>query len=102
MTAPADLPALAVPHPSVFIREEREARGWSQVNLAVRMGGDETQTNLLSLDMYEDIGPHTPGLRLGEFTANQLSKAFGVSAAFFLALEQAWLRQHLLAGEGGR
>lgn len=75
------------PHPSVFIREEREARGWSEVALAVRMGGDETQTNLLALKMYEDIGPTTKGLRIGELTAQQLGKAFSVSPQFFLALE---------------
>ncbi len=82
-----------VPHPSIFIREEREARGWSAVNLAVRMGGDDTQINLLAIDMYENVGPTAPGLRLGEMVAGQLSKAFGVSAAFFLALETAWLAQ---------
>jgi transcriptional regulator with XRE-family HTH domain len=92
----------SVPHPSVFIREEREARKWSDTYLAIRMGGesaDEIETDRVALYMYENIGPTASRMRIGETTVARLSKAFGISAAFFLALENAWLA-HLTNQEG--
>ena len=77
-------------HPSEYIRDEMDARGWSQTELARRMGGDLTM-NLVALELYLGIGPDNPGIRLGLDTAAQLGLAFGVSAEYFLNLEQAWL-----------
>ena len=78
-----------IEHPSVFIQYELAARGWTRSDLAVRMGGD-AKLNRLTIDMYFDVGPNEPNLLLGEETARQLSRAFGVSAAFFLRLHAAW------------
>ena len=75
-------------HPSVFIQDELDARGWSLHELAGRMDGS-AHINRVSLELYMHAGPHDPGILLGE-TAAQLSQAFGVSDEFFSNLEQAW------------
>lgn len=77
-------------HPSEYIREEMEERGWSQSDFARHMGGD-WQLNMVALDFYLDIGPEESGLRIGNDTAAQLGAAFGTSAELFLNLEKAWL-----------
>lgn len=76
-------------HPSTFIQEEMDARGWDRTNLAVQMGGDAGM-NLLCLDMYFIVGPTALDLILGDDTASQLAVAFDVSAAYFLGLEKSW------------
>lgn len=76
-------------HPSVFIAEELEARGWSLDDLAQRMPGD-FGVNRLALDFYMTIGAETPGLRIGESAAG-LAAAFGVSPELFTNLERAWV-----------
>ncbi len=76
-------------HPSVFIQEEMDARGWDRNHLARRMGNDWA-VNRLSLDLYFEVGPNEPGLRMGD--GEDFARAFGVSAEFFVNLEMAWLR----------
>jgi len=76
-------------HPSVFIRDEMEARGWDRIELANRMGGD-WRHRLLELDLYFEAGPHEPNLRIGD--GKDFSRAFGISAEFFRNLETAWLK----------
>ena len=76
-------------HPSVFIQDELDERGWSRDDLAIRMGG-EFGMNRLALDMYFEVGPGEPDLLLGEETALQLARAFDVSPQFFLRLHDAW------------
>lgn len=84
-----------VEHPTVFIQEELDARGWDRWDLAHHMGG-VIAINKLSLDMYFEVGPDQPDLLLGDETANQLGRAFGVSPEFFLNLHAAWRRaQHV-------
>jgi hypothetical protein len=80
-----------VPHASVYIREEREARGWSEAELAVRMGED-TQENLLCVHLYEHVGPTDVNLKMGDDLAYQLAVAFQVTPTYFLALEKVWQR----------
>jgi len=77
-------------HPSTFIREEAEARGWTFDALASRMGGD-APSNRVALDLYEQIGPSKTNMRLGADTAAMLGHAFGISARYFLKLESLWL-----------
>ena len=95
MTTPdpaAPVAATDVPHPSEFIQEELDARGWDRIDLAIQMGGDPAR-NLLVWDAYRIVGPTTPRMRLGEEMAGQPSRAFDVSAEYFLNLHEAWTRR---------
>lgn len=81
-------------HPSEFIKEEMEARGWSADELAMRLAaGDKKQFGIerLALDLYFEVGPSERGLRLGEDNARMLAAVFDVSPEYFLNLERAWL-----------
>jgi HTH-type transcriptional regulator / antitoxin HigA len=77
-------------HPSEFIIEEMEARGWTRDDLALRMGGD-FGINRLSLDFYFEVGPTDPNLLMGD--GDDFARAFGVSAEFFRNLEAVWRKQ---------
>lgn len=77
---------MKVPHPSSFVLEELEARGWSLDRLAIEMGGD-APLNRLALDLW--IAVQEPNCRLGEM-AGQFGMAFGVSPELFTNLESAW------------
>jgi plasmid maintenance system antidote protein VapI len=79
-----------VVHPSVIIKDELHARGWSLDELAVLMG-DDPRINRLALDLYLEEGPRERNLRIGDFSSKQLGRAFGVSPDFFFNLEKAWL-----------
>lgn len=79
-------------HPTEFIQDELDARGWSRRDLANRMGMENCVRNLLVLDMYFEVGPTHTNCRIGQDTADRLSSAFGISAEFFLNLEASWLR----------
>jgi hypothetical protein len=78
------------PHPSFFIKKEMRARGWNRTRLAYRMGGDVI-INRLSIELYFEVGPTEPNLRIG--SGEDFGRAFGVPAEFFLNLERAWLQQ---------
>lgn len=76
-----------VPHPSKFIQDEVDARGWTLWDLAIRMGGDPG-TNKLALDLYFAV--HDKSLLIGGDCAAQLGTAFDVSPELFLNLERSW------------
>jgi hypothetical protein len=82
----------APPHPSEFIAEEMEARGWDRWELARRMGGDYRMRRL-EIDLYFEVGPGERNLRIGD--GEDFARAFGVSAEFFRNLEAAWLKSVL-------
>src|SRR4051812_4468060 len=63
--------------PGEFIRDELEARGWTQGDLAKIMGRPEPSINLIINDK-RGITPET---------ANELAAAFGTSAEFWLNLD---------------
>jgi plasmid maintenance system antidote protein VapI len=79
-----------VPHPSVFIQEEMDARGWDRWEVARRMGGDYRRNRLI-IDLYFEIGPEKPNMRIGD--GEDFARAFDVSAEYFLNMEKAWLEQ---------
>ena len=86
-------------HPSEFIREEMNERGWDDLDMAARMGGDPVNS-LLELQMYLAVGETgDPRLRLGEM-AGKLAKAFGTSVGFWLNLERAFLGEPMQHREG--
>lgn len=67
-------------HPGVYIREEMEARGWRQRDLAFVLGSTEQAMNLL-----------LSGKRgVSADMAKALGKAFDVSPALFLNLQRAY------------
>lgn len=81
-------------HPSEIMTEEMESRGWDRDRLAVEMvsGSDDSYGIVrLALDLYFEVGPTDPRVRIGARTAEQLGRAFGVSPEFFLNLERSYL-----------
>lgn len=69
-----------VPHPGEFIRDEIEARGWAQRDLAYILGVKD-----------QAINPIMSGKRgISPDMAQSLSKAFGISAEYFLNLQKAY------------
>jgi len=69
-----------VPHPGEFIRDELEARGWAQRDLAYILGVKE-----------QAINPIMSGKRgISPDMARSLSKAFGISPEYFLNLQKAY------------
>jgi len=78
-------------HPSVFIVDEMEMRGWTIDDLAAHMGGDQA-TMQAALDLY--ISVHSPNLSLCQI-ADALALAFGIPADHFTRLERdywAWVK----------
>ncbi len=69
-----------VPHPGEFIREEIDAREWSQRDLAYILGVPEQSVNML-VSGKRGISPEM---------AKALGKAFDVSAEYFARLQQAY------------
>jgi HTH-type transcriptional regulator/antitoxin HigA len=67
-------------HPGEFIKEELEARGWTNVDLAEIMGRHPNQISLI-VRGEQDITPET---------ATQLSAAFGTSANVWLNLQNSF------------
>lgn len=69
-----------VPHPGEFIRDELEARGWSQRDLAFILGYSEQAVNMI-VSGKRGISPEM---------AKALGDAFDVSAEFFANLQKAF------------
>lgn len=68
------------PHPGLFIREELEAREWTQRDLAFVLGNREQQVNMI-LNGKRGISPDM---------AKALAQAFDVPAEFFINLQTAY------------
>lgn len=91
MTAESDVsdsrwPAEAF-SPGQFLEEEMEARGWSSLDVARRMGGDVAHDQLV-VDTV--IAIRKPGCIISPSLAGRLGQAFEVSAQFFLSLDRVW------------
>lgn len=74
------LEVMDVPHPGEFIRDELEARGWSQRDLAFILGVPEQSVNTI-LSGKRGISPDM---------ARALGDAFDVSSEFFANLQTAY------------
>lgn len=72
--------AAEVFHPGEFIKEELEARGWTNIDLAEIMGRHPNQISLI-VRGEQDITPET---------AKQLSAALGTSAQIWLNLQSTY------------
>jgi HTH-type transcriptional regulator/antitoxin HigA len=80
-----------VPPPGTFIREELEARGWSQRDLAFVMDCPEQAVNMI-ISGKRGISPEM---------ANLLGDAFDVSPDFFANLQKAFDMAHARKAEPG-
>lgn len=80
-----------VPHPGEFIREELDARGWSQRDLAYILSATEQAVNLI-VSGKRGISPEM---------AKALGDAFEVSADYFANLQQAYEMSNARAPDPG-
>jgi HTH-type transcriptional regulator/antitoxin HigA len=80
-----------VPHPGEFIREELDARGWSQRDLAYILGATEQAVNLIVAGK-RGISPEM---------AKALGDAFEVSADYFANLQQTFEMSNARAPDPG-
>jgi hypothetical protein len=80
-------------HPSVFIKEEMEERGYSLRDVVFRMKRYESEKEwsiaYLAVEMYMEVGPTDKNIILGDM-AEEFATAFGVSAELFKNLEASW------------
>ena len=82
-------------HPTSFIDDELDARGWTLETLALQIAtatGEDLAKPGMILLAYWDIGPKSSKMRMGDWLASALSQAFGITAQYFLNLEAAWLK----------
>ena len=83
-------------HPSVFIREEMNERGYSLKDVVFRMRRYESEsdwaTQCLAVEKYMVCGPLDKNIVLGPM-AEEFAAAFGVNSELFTNLEKSW-RQH--------
>lgn len=83
------IPVEAFP-PGEYIEDEMAARGWTDEDLASRMGGRDYAMNLLCLRLILSV--RDTHLILDAETAKGLGRAFGTSFQFWLNLDAAWRR----------
>ena len=89
---PSKRKPMTISHPSVFIREEMKARGYSLNDVTFRMRRYESekdwQIERLALELYLEV--QTPNMVLSRTQARGLGAAFGVSAKLFENMHSAW------------
>ena len=75
-----------------FLSDEIVARGWTTMDVAVRMGGseDEIMKNLLSVDLLMCV--HKDGLLVGDQLFVGLSRVFDVDESYLRTLDGIWRR----------
>lgn len=81
-------------HVGEFIEDEMAARGWTSLDLALRMGGktaEEIGLDRLSVDLLCNV--HHKDLLMGEKMAAKIAAAFGSSPEYWINLDKAWRDQ---------
>lgn len=76
-----------------FLAEEMEARGWTSVDVGVRMSADdisdsEISKNILVVDLL--LAVQDDNMVITPQTYRELERAFGVSDGFFERLDAPW------------
>jgi hypothetical protein len=88
------LPARVIPHPSYYVLEEMDERGWDRDRLAIEVVKARPDRDYgitrLAIDFFFGVGPIDPRSRMGEL-ANDFGAAFGTSSELFTNLERSWL-----------
>ncbi len=83
-------------HPAAsLIEEELAERGWSLDRLAVEMGGDSPEERIIdrvALDFLLACRGEQV-IRIGEQTAEKLSRAFGTGPQFWRNLDAQWAKE---------
>ena len=74
--------------PGEFIREELEARGWTQDDLALRLEWENYEVARLAVAFLVDAP--VKGMIMGAPMSADLGRVFGVSPEFFLNLDRSW------------
>lgn len=76
-----------------YLAEEMEARGWTSVDVGLRMGADDSSAddlgkNILVVDLL--LAVQDDKLVIKPDLYRQLERAFGVSEGFFERLDAPW------------
>lgn len=72
--------------PGEFIRDEMEARGWTDDDAHARLGNDPVRCCAFDLAVHVD----DKGLILDASTASDLALLFGGSAMYWIQIDRAW------------
>lgn len=92
--APERQATYVVPHPSHYVLEEMDERGWDRDRLATEIvkacPHRDWGISRLAIDFFFAVGPTDSACRLGDM-AEDLAAAFGTSAELFTNLEKSWL-----------
>jgi hypothetical protein len=83
------IPAEAFPL-AELLGDEMIARGWTTDDVAIQMGGDETEIAHNMFVVMLMLSVQREGLLVGEETFNSLARAFGVDSNFFRNIDAAW------------
>ena|GEM_PF-7101712 len=71
-----------------YLGEEMDARDWTSMDVALRMGGESVAVDALFVDFVLAI--EDPRAVISERDYRRLETAFGVSEGFFQSLDAAW------------
>lgn len=79
-------------HPSIYIKDELQERGWTLQDLVFRMrryeGTKDWALNMLAMEMYMAV--KEPNIIIDQRMATELGTAFGVSPELWLNLDRLW------------
>lgn len=71
-----------------YLAEEMDARGWTTLDVATRMGGKDIGRDVLIVGLL--LAVHRDGLLFGDDVFAGLARAFDLSEEFLRNLDAAW------------